>query len=166
MVRAASIFGLGREFDAFLSAPIGDEPNGMSLSVISALARSNVDPWQEAAQLAQLPAKTAAQRLSSLIMALPGVRFDSGAIASRLIALLPHAGILTAAPVGTLPAGVVNRIATNRSVIAFAIVWALILGVQFVAARHQQPPQPVATSSATPIPGPTASQTAKPPTGK
>jgi hypothetical protein len=67
MVRAASIFGLGREFDDFLFAPIGEEPNGMSLSVVSALARSNVDPWQEAAKLARLPAKTATQRLASLI---------------------------------------------------------------------------------------------------
>jgi len=33
---------LGPEFDAFLFAPIGDEGNGQSLSVISALARLDV----------------------------------------------------------------------------------------------------------------------------
>jgi hypothetical protein len=166
MVRTASIFGLGREFDAFLFAPIGEEPNGMSLSVISALARSNIDPWQEAAKLARLPAKTATQRLNSLLTALPGVRFDSGAIATRLIALLPHAGATTTAAPETLTANVANKTFTNRSVLAFAIVWALILAIQSIAASHQQPPSPVATSSAAPAPGPTASHTAKPPSGK
>ena len=50
----ASISYLGSEFDDFLFAPIGEERNGMPLSVVSALARSDLDPWQEAAQLARL----------------------------------------------------------------------------------------------------------------
>jgi hypothetical protein len=32
------------EFDEFLCAPIGDDRNGTGLSVLSALARLNVDP--------------------------------------------------------------------------------------------------------------------------
>ncbi len=43
---------LGSEFDNFLFAPIGVDKNGMVLSVVSALARLDVDPWEEAEELA------------------------------------------------------------------------------------------------------------------
>jgi hypothetical protein len=81
------------DFEDFLFATIGDEQNGMLLSVNSALARSGVDPWAEAENLARLPADTATQKLASLIAALPdgpAARPDSGTIAVRLIALLPR----------------------------------------------------------------------------
>ena len=67
MTHSASVSHLGSEFDDFLFAPIGEDRNGMLLSVLSALARLDVDPWQEAAQLAGLPGETATQRLASLI---------------------------------------------------------------------------------------------------
>ena len=54
---------LGPEFENFLFAPIGADRNGMLLSVLSALARLDIDPWQEAAQLAALPEETATRRL-------------------------------------------------------------------------------------------------------
>src|SRR5471030_962988 len=85
-------------FDAFLFAPIGDDrKDGMMLSVLSALARQGVDPWQEAARLAVLPGKTATQRLASMIAALPetpSAHPDPGMIAARLIALLPRVNAL------------------------------------------------------------------------
>jgi hypothetical protein len=84
---------LGSEFDDFLFASIGEDRNGMLLSVLSALARLDVDPWKEAAQLARLPGETAAHRLAALIARLPDgalMRPDPGTIAARLIALLPR----------------------------------------------------------------------------
>src|SRR5579872_265817 len=83
---------LGPEFDHFLFAPIGEERNGMLLSVVSALARLDLDPWQETAQLAQLPGATATQRLTSLIAALPDrpAHEDPQTVAAGLIALLPR----------------------------------------------------------------------------
>jgi hypothetical protein len=81
------------EFDDFLFAPIGEDRNGILLSVLSALARLDVDPWQEAAELARLPGETGTQRLASLIAALPdrpSPHLDARTIAARLIALLPH----------------------------------------------------------------------------
>ncbi len=71
MERAASPSRLLPEFDDFLFASIGEEPSGMLLSVVSALARLDVDPWQEAAKLARLPVEAATQRLASLIATLP-----------------------------------------------------------------------------------------------
>ena len=80
------------EFDDFLGAPIGEDRNGTGLSVLSALARLDVDPWQEARSLARMPREVAALRLSALIEALPNV--PASAIPSRtsaadLVALLP-----------------------------------------------------------------------------
>jgi hypothetical protein len=90
---AASVSSFRPEFDDFLYASIGGDMNEMPLSVISALARLDLDPWKEAAQLSELPKNTAAERLVTLIARLPGGRWapaDVGAIADRLIALLPR----------------------------------------------------------------------------
>ena len=71
MSRSASVSVLGTGFDDFLFAPIVEDRNDMPLSVLSALARLDIDPWQEADKLARLPGETATQRLASLIAALP-----------------------------------------------------------------------------------------------
>lgn len=87
---------LGSEFDAFVFAPVDDEKNGMVLSVLSALARLDVDPWQEAAELTRMPRNAANQRLTSLIAALPdapSTRSQPDTIADRLIELLPRGDI-------------------------------------------------------------------------
>ncbi|MET0167360.1 MAG: hypothetical protein ABW318_20440 [Vicinamibacterales bacterium] len=93
MTPAVSTFFIDTEFNDFLYAPVGAEENKMTLSVLSALSRLNVDPWLEAAELSELPKDTAARRLASLITRLPGGRWtqaDCEAIANRLIELLPH----------------------------------------------------------------------------
>ena len=83
---------LGPEFDPFLYAFIGEDPNGMTLSVLSAFARSDVDPWKEAAHLARMSPESATIRLGEFIAALPNrpnANVPSGTIAGQLIALLP-----------------------------------------------------------------------------
>jgi hypothetical protein len=95
MTPAASVsfFSFRPEFGDFLYAPVGVDRNEMTLSVLSALARLDIDPWKEAAELSELAKHTAAQRLASLIARLPGGRWtraESGAIADRLIELLPY----------------------------------------------------------------------------
>jgi hypothetical protein len=93
---AASVSFFRPEFDDFLYAPIGADTNEMPLSVLSALARLNVDPWEEAARLSELPKDTATQRLASLIVRLPGGRWaqaDASSIADRLVELLPSRSI-------------------------------------------------------------------------
>ena len=64
------------QFNEFLFALIGKEGNGMPLSVISALARLEVDPWQEAARLADLPKELAAAALDGLLRRLPAGGWD------------------------------------------------------------------------------------------
>jgi hypothetical protein len=80
-------------FNAFLFASIGTEGNGMPLSVVSALARLEIDPWQEAARLAELPRDLAAAALDGLIRRLPAGGWEQSeirGIAARLIDLLPR----------------------------------------------------------------------------
>ena len=94
MTPGASVSFFKPEFNDFLYAAVGADGNEMPLSVLSALSRLDVDPWQEAAELSELPSDTATKRLALLLARLPGVRpqADLRAIADRLIELLPHPG--------------------------------------------------------------------------
>ena len=92
MTHAALSPLIGPEFDEFLGASIGEDRNGTGLSVLSALARLDVDPWKEATSLARMPREAAAVRLTALIEALPNApasAIPSGMSAADLVALLP-----------------------------------------------------------------------------
>jgi hypothetical protein len=92
MTHSRSTSSLGLQFNAFLFASIEEDASETPLSVVSALARLDIDPWQEATELTQLPRDTAVQRLAALLTKLPGggpANSDSHTIAQRLIALLP-----------------------------------------------------------------------------
>ena len=115
----------------------------MLVSVLSGLARSDVDPWQEAATLAELPGETATQRLASLIGALPdrvASYPESRTIAARLVALLPR-------PPG--PGGVSQDASdsawapmNSRPWWIYVVVMVFVLGSQFLIASHQLPAKP------------------------
>jgi hypothetical protein len=73
----------------------------MPLSVISALTRLGVDPWEEAARLAALSKVLAADALAPMIARLSIGRppqSDNVAIAQRLVGLLPMRGRAAAQP--------------------------------------------------------------------
>lgn len=82
---------LSPDYNAFLFAPIGEEASGLNLSVLSALARQNIDPWQEAATLARLSSSAARSRLAGIISAALGSGSDAEKVAAHLIVLLPRA---------------------------------------------------------------------------
>jgi hypothetical protein len=46
------------DLDKFLFAAVGDEIDGIPLSMISALTRLGLDPWQEACRLSSLSSRT------------------------------------------------------------------------------------------------------------
>ncbi|HUZ63756.1 MAG TPA: hypothetical protein VMU82_08600 [Acetobacteraceae bacterium] len=89
-------FALRRsDLNGFLFADVGVEASGMTLSVLSALARLGMDPWQEAGRLAKLPRAAAVDGLARIIAAMPASLWplaDATAIAARLVALLPAGG--------------------------------------------------------------------------
>jgi hypothetical protein len=159
--RAARAAFLGREFDDFLFAPLDEGEGRMPLSVLSALARQGVDPWQEAAKLAQLPREEATQRLTAWIVTLPnGLSTDAEASATaiRLIALLPRGSATFDSVRGQAPAD--GSVANARPVVAFAVFIAFLIGVQFVlaigqsSARVENATTPIATTVPSPIQAP------------
>jgi hypothetical protein len=141
MTRTAAVGRLGSEFDDFLFAPVAEEKNGMLLSVVSALARLDLDPWQEAANLAGLPTETATRRLASMIAALPdepAARREPGKIAARLVALLPRgAGAAPLQPAALT--GVGKKV--DRRFLVFIAFMAVTLIVQVFLESSNAPPR-------------------------
>ena len=161
MRSAAPAATAGSEFNQFLYAPIAEEHSGMLLSVLSALARLNLDPWDEAARLARLPRATATSYLTTLIAALPegpAARTDAGALAERLIALLPRR-LASNAPPPAPPGGSVfslNRRPLIGPLAVYLLLMVLLLLNQWLtqrasqAAARERPAAPAQTSAALP----------------
>jgi hypothetical protein len=157
-----SASSLPSDFDGFLFAPIDENSgnSGMPLSVLSALARRDVDPWEEAARLTCLPREAAIQRLSALIVVLPdgaSTHSDPEAIAARLIALLPHgAGSVIHSRTERPSVRTASHAWLVKCVIVYWIIALFVLGAQLFVASH-----PVVTRAATaamPMSGPVVSQ--------
>jgi hypothetical protein len=92
MALSARFSLLHSNLNDFLFASVGEEQNGVTLSVVSALTRLGLDPWEEAARLTPLPKARAAEALAALIARLPISRTlssDDLAISQRLVELLP-----------------------------------------------------------------------------
>ena len=92
MALSARFSLLHSDLNDFLFAPVGEEQNGVTLSVVSALTRLGLDPWEEAARLTPMPKARAAESLATLIARLPIRRTlssDDLTISQRLVDLLP-----------------------------------------------------------------------------
>jgi hypothetical protein len=146
MTSSASIHPLGDELNDFLFALVGDDSNGMPLSVVSMLARMDLDPWVEAAYLADLPPETAARKLAAWLDALsdPALKLASpDTRAVRLIALLPRRVTPNSSPLpdrtGAVAAAHPQALI---KVILLAIFLILLLGFQLAVARRESPPRP------------------------
>ena len=120
-------------YDHFLFATVCEEANGMQLSVVSALARIDVDPWEEATRLAAMPKAIAERALISILDQVLGKNrnaSESEVIATRLVQLLPQRSEgVTIAPTGA--AGV----SAQRT---YWLVWlGFALAISFLSSRHQ-----------------------------
>src|SRR5689334_104224 len=92
---------LRREFDKFLFATVGDEIDGIPISVVSVLARLGLDPREEAGRLSSLGNREAVEQLARLIAEVPGSFRPLGEarlLADGLVGLLPkHRPSITSA---------------------------------------------------------------------
>ncbi len=155
MTTSASVSYLTPQFDDFLFARIDEDREATPLSVLSVLARLGVDPWEEAAKLAQLPRVSAAERLVAFIAATPGapsVYLNAKTVCDRLIDLLPS------------PAGVTIQTRQQRGGLALVkyrwrVIWpvliAVLLAIQLIAiSRQPNTPtnEPQAATSTTVLP--------------
>jgi hypothetical protein len=152
MTQPSRVPMLGRQFDQFLHAPVVQEANGMPLTVLSALARLNIDPWDEAQRLAKLPREAAALALSAVIAALPNgpaAGPNAQAIVARLTALLP-AGVAPGERSAdrALAAGTKNDV--HAILTYYLIGMALYLGLTWLLgpATQATPPPNVASPAA------------------
>jgi hypothetical protein len=132
------------EFDEFLFAPIGEDASGTPLTVLSVLARLDVDPWVEAANLARLPVESATQRLASILTATPSWRVppqDTSTIATRLVELLHRAPKPKArAPAAPLHVAVATRSKSVPPAIYYLAALIFMVVVQWAMTRQLQAP--------------------------
>jgi hypothetical protein len=102
-------FALGNsEYNPFLFSPVDDEESEFPLTVLSALARLGIDPWQEAARLSALPREAAAQSLAAALAKLPRKAREAASLAAtatRLVSWLPARGVSIASTGVTLSTG-------------------------------------------------------------
>jgi hypothetical protein len=81
------------DLDNFLFATVGTEHEGMPLSMVSALTRVGLDPWEEAGRLSSLGKREAVEQLARLIAELPGTDRpleEAREIARGLVQQLPR----------------------------------------------------------------------------
>ena len=170
MERPAPLARLSGEFDAFLFSSIGEDRNGIPLSVVSLLARRDLDPWLEAATLANLPVEAATRKLTRLIQTIayqPLTLPDPEAIAIRLVSLLPrrpHADLRQPTkPHDTITATLTSPKAVTTTIL-LAVYLILMIGSQLVLSR-QAPSSPENVASAPIVPNHPFTG-APPPSGK
>lgn len=81
------------EFERFLYASVGEDRNGSVVTVLSALARLGLDPWNETAELVALGREAAGARIGTLLSRLldvPSLGRDHRMVAQELSLLLPE----------------------------------------------------------------------------
>jgi hypothetical protein len=123
-------------FERFLGAAVGDDGHGTSVSVLSMLARLDVDPWNEAAVLAAMKEAPAIKRLEALIGRFHDVTLaapDRSKIARTLLDFLPR----QVGPVGPAAPSDQAQFATlpSGAPVFWVIAALLILGWVVMLAR-------------------------------
>lgn len=92
MSKPTAMRPFGNEYDPFLQAFVGNDENGHPVTVLSTLARLDVDPWEEATALAALSSDAARIRFEALLLKIrdvPVLTLERSQIARRLTLLLP-----------------------------------------------------------------------------
>jgi hypothetical protein len=133
------------DFERFVYADVAIEPNGMELSVLSALSRRGLDPWQEAQRLAQLPRLAAADGLAQILRAVPAVqslRLDVRVTAERLVALLPIQRALTAGAFPSKLGAIPVQIPRGFTLVMMAAMFGGLLVPLFIP-KQDEPVAPV-----------------------
>jgi hypothetical protein len=121
---------LSARYDDFLYAPVCDEPNGMRHSVISALARMNIDPWDEAKRLAAMPKAMGERVLVSILGLVSESRCkppEAEEIAARLIRLLPQSGEATTTLANTTASGAAQSTSYWWVWVCFALAMSFLM---------------------------------------
>jgi hypothetical protein len=117
-------------FERFLYASLGEDRNGATVTVLSALARLNLDPWKEAADLSALGPESAGSRLGLLLSRftdVPSLLTDHGPVARRLSLLLPPGAARAPSSAGGIAAGPLATPGMALSVLAILVLLGQVL---------------------------------------
>jgi hypothetical protein len=152
---ARSTSALGATFNPFLFASVTGDAEA-HLNVVSVLARLDIDPWEEAAELSNLRGEVAADRLASLLARCPALVLpspDLRALAQRLVALLPRSTGAQA------PSGNSRLVAEAhldpRFVIVAALLFQIAVFATFSSGAHETRVPDVAHHTVVSTPPPT-----------
>lgn len=136
--KSRTAHGSPMDFGPFLFAPVWVESSGRTLTVLLALARLKLDPWDEAQRLAEMTrpdaAHSLARSLTVLWLGVPWIMPQPRRIAARLVALLPAEGGFDPSPLAQ--PGSVGRPATRRRAIALGMA-GVLAGLALLLAGHQ-----------------------------
>lgn len=120
----------GSDYDAFLFAEVGEDRTGAAVTVLSALARLDLEPLTEARKLARLAQEDAHDRLTKhfeAITDIPALALASEGRAAKMVSLLPkHAPLRVSKP---CDAGTNNSHEISISWTTVALVGAVVLAL-------------------------------------
>src|SRR5687768_2002028 len=95
---------LRTDLNEFLFSAIANDESGMHVTMLSVLARSGVDPWEEAASLAALSRESATRKVVQLLTGLqngPSSGDQTESLAARLVVRLHSSPVPRPRPVST-----------------------------------------------------------------
>jgi hypothetical protein len=127
-------YSLGHsQYNDFLFAWISEGTGEAQLTVLSALTRLGLDPWQEAASLSDMPRKTAARVFALTIAGLPDRSWTTSevaAIAARLVNRLP---LQSAPPIPAIKSALAGDQPKKSRLVTWLIWGALAIAVILLA---------------------------------
>ena len=142
------------DLDSFLFAAVGEEIDGIPLSMISALTRLGLDPWDEASRLASLGKQEAIEQLARMIGRLPGAIWPAvevAKIARGLVDLLPRRDTTTLRPAEVRPSGRGNAASGRIKLWLIGLILAAaalvgVIGIGGLPFAGHQPPEAAPTT--------------------
>ncbi|WP_317057204.1 hypothetical protein [Roseovarius rhodophyticola] len=126
----------GSDYDAFLFAHVGEDRTGAAVTVLSVLARLDLEPWTEAHELASMDREDAQVRLTThfeAITDIPALALASEGRAAKLVSLLPKRAPLRVPK--SLEAGANNSPKISISWTTMALVGVVVLTWFFYLAQ-------------------------------
>ena len=126
----------GSDYDAFLFPELGEDRTGAAVTVLSALARLDLEPWTEARELARLGREGAQVRLTThfeAITDIPALALASEGRAAKLVLLLPKRAPLRVSK--PCEAGSNNSPKLSMSLTTMALIGVVVLTWFFYLAQ-------------------------------